>query len=168
MKLACLFFSIIISMTVSAQSQWEQLSRDDQAEFLTDLEYKQTDTLPGLKVLCLGDEDKFSLQDIPRNFRDFVEKVFETSDEEISRESIEQSDYEAYGDEEILSLCLLLGENEEVLGGAIGFYQDGRDEDGQEGDINWQANLIFDQNAEVFRNSDGQAYSDLYFDWSGH
>jgi hypothetical protein len=172
MKAFCLlilsaFTGFVAEANCDAQLQvWNNLTLDQKAEVLT----FESDLPSGLKMIEYAnfytefDESKVT----DEAHKAFIAKMIATFDREVSKEEIEQSDYQKDGVPMISGLYLLLAENGQILGGKISYRQNGLDQEGEEGDINWQASVRMDESAEPFKNLDGVTYDDLYFEWSGH
>lgn len=169
------FYSFVIH---SAQVSWDSMSLDEQANLLENLDYIDESQLPkNLKIINYLDSS-FVLNSKLTSFEDlkitnpkhkaYIEKIIQVFEDEVSREGIEQSEYSAFGDPQISTLYLLVDESEDVVAALIGFYQDGRDQEGEESDVNWSAQVRFNSKAEVFADENDQAYDELYFEWSGH
>lgn len=175
MKLfSSLIYMVLTSSMALAQTTgtWNTLDRDTQADILKELDYLTEKDLPdGTEILNLADwqTKDFDISKIENEtYRNYVIGIIDVFDDQVSREQIEQSPFSAYGDPKLSNLQLLLDSKGEVLGASLGFYQDGRDEEGEAGDINWQAHVIFDGKGKIFSNDNGEPYNDLYYEWSGH
>ena len=169
--LSLLILSAFVGYTAEANCDahlqaWSLLTQDEKAEILT----FESDLPTGLKTVeYVGfgmsyDESKIT----DEAHKAFIAKMIATFEREVSKEEIEQSEYQADGEPRLSELYLLVTENGQILGGKVSFYQNGVDQEGEEGDINWQASVRMDENAEPFKNQDGVTYDDLYFEWSGH
>ncbi len=169
-----LFFNLSTEAQVCSKSsqKWESLSLSDQAELLSELEYLQGNELPrNTKLVSYVQKNKtFELNQIKNKAHKlYVEKAILRFDESVSREELEQTHFTLYGEEIFRGIDLLVSCDEKViLGGVIHKFQDGRNENGQEEDINWSAMVRFDQNAEILKNQSGQPFDDLSFSWTGH
>lgn len=153
------------------RDSWNHLDRATQADILQSLDYLDKAELPlGTSVAAYTDFHNASTASKISNktHQEYVKKIISVFDREVSREEIEQSPFQTYGDEQIPGIYLLVDCNQEILGALLYKYQDGRDEDGNEGDINWSASARFDQDGELFVDEHGKPYDDLYFEWSGH
>jgi len=139
---------IILTLSVSISSamttDWSELSKSDQYEILLDLESHGEEDLPNKSVVINMLDDTKKNSDLLA-YRDLTLAKFES---EVDRESIDQSPYSTYGDKRILSFYILTDAHQKILGAYIYLYQDGRDEDGNEGDINWGASARFDHNGD--------------------
>jgi hypothetical protein len=150
------------------------LTKDEQAQILLDLDYLPQGELPlDTKTINYLDSTvtALSAKDLKINnlkHKSYIEKIISVFESEVSREDIEQSEYSAYGESEITALYLLVDDLDNILGSVLAFYQDGRDQDGEEADVNWQARVRFDSQGDVFLNDDDEPYDELYFEWSGH
>lgn len=162
----------------SVEPSWDSMSLDEQAGLLENLDYIDESEIPkNLKVINYLDSS-FILNSKLTSFEDlkitnpkhkvYIEKILQVFEDEVSREDIEQSEYSAFGDPQISTLYLLIDQNDQIVGALLGFYQDGRDQQGEDSDVNWSAQVRFDSNAEVFTDENGQTYDELYFEWSGH
>lgn len=155
-----------LSFAEPISSKWTDLSLEEQAEILYDLDYLpryDTDRLPlGTRVI------EIDIESVPSRYSDIVNRVLENVEREISREGIEQSPYSTYGEEEITAFYLLVNKTGLPLGGVINLYQEGRyEEEDDSEDINWSASLRFDSSGEPFEDENGPV-DELRFEWSGH
>jgi hypothetical protein len=165
MKLLIWIFIALGSHAASAQSQnWSDLSKGQQSELLYDLEYLDEDELPSETIVI----DLLEELEVYPQFELFMKSASARFNVEVDRESIEQSPYRSFGEEELLTFYILVDANQEILGAYAYFKQDGRDENGNEGDINWSASVRFDQEAQFFTDENGQRVDELRFEWSGH
>lgn len=162
---AVIFFSIF---SYGVERTWDELSKSDQADILYDLSYSSGDDLVGVQVIDLLTEENFVIENVPKEYREVVKIALETFDNEMSRESIEQSPYSTYGDEELIELYVLVNKAGVVLGGIISAYQDGRDQDGNDSDVNWSATMRFDGEGKPFEDENGYSVDEMNFEWSGH
>lgn len=165
MKTFILSLFIFLSSTAFANGpKWENLSKSQQYDLLYDLEYLGEDALPqGTKVLNLTEEARSYPQ-----FKTYMDLVTALFKNDVDREAIDQSPYEADGNEEVRDFYVLIDENNQILGAYVYLYQDGLDEDGNKGDINWSASARFDQNGAFFTDQEGNIFDELRFEWSGH
>lgn len=151
---------------------WKDLSLDQQAELLLDLEYTDESDLPkGVSVINYLPSSSVKTEDLKVTnpvHQNYIKKILQVFEDEVSREDIEQSEYSAFGDAEISELYLIVDANQNILAGILGMYQDGRDQDGNDSDVNWQSRVRFDANGEILIDDNGQTYDELYFQWSGH
>lgn len=162
-------FGIGAAFAGSDFQKWGELSLDEQADILYELDYLEDGTVPGTTVVNLVSSGKVSfldIQDIEQ--RKLAEKIIIFFEREVDRESIDQSPYATYGEPRLVGFYFLLNSLGQVLAGSISFFQDGRDEDGEEADINWRASMRFDSEGKPFVNENGEYYDDLRFEWSGH
>ena len=165
------FFAFSSHADLSAKS-WAELSLDQKAELLLDLEYLDESDLPkDVSLINYLPSSSVKTEDLKvanSAHQNYIEKILQVFEDEVSREDIEQSEYSAYGDAEISELYLIVDANQNILAGFLGMYQDGRDQDGNDSDVNWQARVRFDANGEILKDERGQTYDELYFQWSGH
>lgn len=171
MKLiSLLFIAMFFSSGFAGDLSWGQMSLEQRSALLEDLDFIDTEDLPEgvqlLEVATFGEMDLTLLSD-PAQVS-FVEQLLLTVDETIDRESIDQSPYYAEGEPTVSELYLLLDKEGVILGGHIYMYQDGVDEEGLAGDINWSASMRFDEEGKPFEDENGQEVDDLYYEWSGH
>ncbi len=176
MIFCALFFGLLPTSNarldqVAPASSWGNLSRTVQAEILNELEYIADEDLPletsVIRYTELGFDFDRSLIAAPEH-KLYFEKIMVTFDREVSREGIEQSPFVAHGKEEVTSLFLLVNLDGRILGSLMHKSQDGRDENGEDGDISWSAAVRFDPAGGLFRDDGGNPFDDLYFEWSGH
>jgi len=158
-------FLLIIICLLSASAEnitWDEMSKTDKYDVLWELDYTPQDQLPAdTKSINLLKE----LSTYPEH-QAYFDAALITLDE-IDRESIEQSPYSTHGPEELIEFIILL-KNNEVLGARIYMYQDGRDENGEDSDVNWGASVTLGSDADFFKDENGEAFDDLRFEWSGH
>jgi hypothetical protein len=109
------------------------LTKDEQAQILLDLDYLPQGELPlDTKTINYLDSTvtALSAKDLKINnlkHKSYIEKIISVFESEVSREDIEQSEYSAYGESEITALYLLVDDLDNILGSVLAFYQDGRD-----------------------------------------
>ncbi len=163
-----LLFIFLTSMNSFSQKKWDNLTQDDKSEILNDLEYNSTDLPVGLKVLNVAENYEKTDKKTSLRIKKFIKKSLSTFENEVSRESIEQTDYLTYGEEEVIYFGILLNEKFEILGANLIVYQDGREENGEESDVNWTVSIRLDEHGEIFKDESGNAYDELYFEWSGY
>ncbi len=168
-------FLLILCLALSSKAfakTWDSMSLDDRAEILSDLEYISDEDLPeNSEVIRYVDAELVLAGDliIPNpDHRIYIEKIIEVFEDEVSREDIEQSEYSAFGDPQISLLYLLIDHSGAIVGALLGFYQDGRDIDGEDSDVNWSAYVRFNSEGEILSDENSQTYDELYFEWSGH
>lgn len=162
-----LFFAPFL--THAEQRDWSEWAQQEIADLYFDLDSTPEEDLPqGFKVLDLVENREFSINNIkdPKQ-RQLANTVLTHFDRLYSREAMEQSPYQTYGKEQVLEFLFLINENGKVVGGVLWMYQDGRDEDGNESDINWQAIYRFDQTGAPLLDDNGVPFDDFYFAWSG-
>jgi hypothetical protein len=151
---------------------WQSLSLDQQAELLLDLEYIDEAELPkDITVLNYHSSSFTPVEDLRITnpvHQAYVDQILGVFESEVSRESIEQSEYSAFGDSQISELYLILDTDGNIVAAILGMYQDGRDQDGNDSDVNWSARVRFNEEAEILKDDRGQTYDELYFEWSGH
>ncbi|MGH1467976.1 MAG: hypothetical protein ACRBBP_03720 [Bdellovibrionales bacterium] len=163
---AIIFFSIF---SYGSGKTWDELSLSDQADILYNLDYfSPDDELKGVQVINLLTEGEFIAEEVSEEYRAVAKIALETFDDEVSRESIEQSPYSTYGDEEVIEFYLLTDVSGKILGGTVSFYQDGRDQDGEDSDVNWSATMRLDADGKPFKDENGYSVDEMRFEWSGH
>ena len=160
----------LVSNAFSVPSLWSDMSLEQRALILDELEYIDDSELPfESNVLSLVENWKFDLNSIEsKPLKTLAENVLATIESEISREAIEQSYYYSEGPIEITSFYVLLNSKGEALGGYVSVYQAGVDEDGNDSDISWSSSIRFNSTGGLFLNSNGDPVDDLYYEWSGH
>ncbi len=155
-----------------AKNKWSELSLEQKANLLLELEYIEEANLPkDIKIInyaAKGDLDTKSLNITNKVHHVYVQSLLEAFEDKVSRESIEQSEYSEYGESVITSLYLIIDNSGVVIASVLEMFQDGRDQDGNESDVNWRALVRFDQNGDVLLDESGQPFDELYFEWSGH
>jgi hypothetical protein len=148
------------------------MNLSDRAEILNSLEDLSGDELPSQtkKIQFVQRGQALRPQAIQNLIhRRYVETAIANFESQVDREEIEQSQYSAFGESVFVSVALLVSCDESVVHGAsLRAFQDGRDQDGLAGDINWSAQVRFDENAEALRDAKGALVDDLRFDWTGH
>lgn len=166
--LACL--STQAQAAAAAQKPWSQWSQEEKADLYMDLDYSDEGDVPaGFKIIDLKKDGNFNVE----LMEDKAQKVFAKTvlrhfDNKFSREDIEQSEYSKYGDEEVMDFLLVIDNMGCIVGGMLRVYQDGRDQDGNDSDVNWQAVYRFDGNGDPLLDENGHEYDEMYFSWSGH
>lgn len=172
--LGCLFMLNCFAKTDSRESKWASLSLNEQAEILYDLDIYSDDDLPqGVRIVDLlkdlNVDYNFTVEMINNEkYRAFAKKVLTTFENEVDREAIAQSYYNSFNEAYPIEFLLLVDVKGEVVAGNLRMFQDGRDENGEEADINWQAAIRFNNDGGLFLDENGHPYDDLYYEWSGH
>ena len=150
-------------MTSIYSSEWNNLPRSEQSEILLDLEYSSAPAGTE-KIILINSASEAIPTDATYqgSYQVYINNMIEEYRDKVSTEGIEQSPYPFYGAPIIKELILLIETNsKKVLGANMYVFQDGRDEDGEEADVNWGLNFQTDENA--------QALEDFYyFEWTGH
>lgn len=161
-----IFSFIILILTGSIYATtWDQLSLEQQNELIVDLEYASAPA--GTKIIQLvgyGVEiDSVSIEKpYSGPYQNYINGMIKSFYREVSWEEIEQSEYQSYGDAEITGLWIITDETtQKIIGANMSVYQDGRDQDGEEADVNWSVQFHTNQELEPIEDI-------YYFEWSGH
>jgi hypothetical protein len=162
-KITSLLLASFLITSIYSSDDWNNLPRSEQTEILLELEYINAPVGTEKVVLINSASDAIPVDETYQgSYQDYINNMIEEYHDKVSTEGIEQSPYPSYGAPVITELILLIDANsKKVLGANMYVFQDGRDEDGAEADVNWGVNFQTDENA--------QALEDFYyFEWTGH
>ncbi len=155
----------LLSLPVQANdcglNLWNEMAIDQRAELLYDLDYFASDLPECLSALSYEDLKLAA-------HKEYAEQIIAKFHDSVDREGIEQSDFIVETDPELNYLYVLVSDQGVILGGIVSFFQEGLDEEGNEGDISWSATVRFDSTGDLLTDENGTGFEDLYYEWSGH
>lgn len=150
---------------------WDQLGKTEQVRILEEVEFISPNELPaGIELIRYTDGSKpFDVSKVSNKaHKAYIDKIVGLFDIEVSREEIENSPFQPVGEAIVTAMDLLVACDRIVVGAVMSRYQEGVDEDGETGDINWSASVRFDENGEIHLDENGMPIDDLVYQWSGH